>query len=904
MTMLTPTRRGLAAGAVAALAVGVTMQASLATPAPNSPFDIDGTITTALPSLESDPEITTRFSDAFGNASELGPVNASNTKLGVIHAAPKPMLASTNPNAQVDLRNVWIGSATDDTTQEDTWLYFGWERDSNKGSGVIMYEFQQSPEPVACDYTPLDVPALTAACNPFENRQPGDFLVVWDQSGSSAVIKTRYFTLGVDTDGNGEYDKAEGDTLVLGADVPLPVGTWEARYSADKFKGEGTLNLTDTIFANSPAGCVTIGNVIPGTVTGNSDTADYKDVVLADVAESVTISSCGSVRVTKVTDPPDGTGEFDYTLAREGGDPVNYAESPALPDLELTGTLTEDGDSETLVNLREGTDYTLAEEITAGAYDLESIACTLGADDPIDVTDGGTFPVEAGQQTECVITNALQQGTLNVTKVLTNDNGGTKPITGFSFTATGQGGGAAIPFEADGTNSFTVDAGTYAVAEVGVPIAGYTTTYSPNCSAVQVPAGGSATCTITNNDQAAALTLVKQVTTNSGGDALATDWRLTATSDPGGIKVIDGATTGTPAATSPVNAGTFDLSESGPGGYSPSSWVCTAGTMPDGDTVTLALGQSATCTITNDDQPATLTLVKSVTNNDGGTAAPSAWTLNADGPTDLTGTNGAPSVTAVPVDAGTYDLSETGGPSGYAASAWVCTGTGTQSDSDTVILDEGESATCTITNDDQAGTLTVNKVLVNDNGGTATTDDFSFSVNGGTAVPFEADGSNSLPVDAGTYTVTEPAVDGYTMTSNTCTDVVVPNGGTGECTITNDDQKASPSGTTTQRWVLHDTLGIVGLRPGAGQLEGALPAEATFRLYSDAGCTVLVDEETVDVTGSAASTADGVGVEDPGTYYWRVQYSGDQFNSGFTTDCGDEVTQIFVKDHLRNNLVP
>ena len=35
---------------------------------------------------------------------------------------------------------------------------------------------------------------------------------------------------------------------------------------------------------------MTIGNVIPGTVTGNSDTADYKDVVLADVADSVTIS--------------------------------------------------------------------------------------------------------------------------------------------------------------------------------------------------------------------------------------------------------------------------------------------------------------------------------------------------------------------------------------------------------------------------------------------------------------------------------------------------------------------------------------------------------------------------------------------------------------------------------------
>jgi len=49
--------------------------------------------------------------------------------------------------------------------------------------------------------------------------------------------------------------------------------------------------------------------------------------------------------------------------------------------------------------------------------------------------------------------------------------------------------------------------------------------------------------------------------------------------------------------------------------------------------------------------------------------------------------------------AGTYDLSESGGPAGYSASAWVCVG-GTQDDSDTITLALGESATCTITNDD------------------------------------------------------------------------------------------------------------------------------------------------------------------------------------------------------------
>jgi hypothetical protein len=69
--------------------------------------------------------------------------------------------------------------------------------------------------------------------------------------------------------------------------------------------------------------------------------------------------------------------------------------------------------------------------------------------------------------------------------------------------------------------------------------------------------------------------------------------------------------------------------------------------------------------------------------------------LNATGPTLLSGTT--------PVDsgagflAGTYTLSESG-PTGYTASAWVCVG-GTQNGSQ-ITVSLGESATCTITNDD------------------------------------------------------------------------------------------------------------------------------------------------------------------------------------------------------------
>jgi hypothetical protein len=88
-------------------------------------------------------------------------------------------------------------------------------------------------------------------------------------------------------------------------------------------------------------------------------------------------------------------------------------------------------------------------------------------------------------------------------------------------------------------------------------------------------------------------------------------------------------------------------------------------------------------------------------------------------------------------------------------------------------------------------TLIVKKVIDNSNGGTKSAADFSFLVDGGNAVAFEADGQNDLIVNAGTYSVTEPAVAGYATTYNNCSNVIIPNGGSAICTITNDDIPAT-----------------------------------------------------------------------------------------------------------------
>ena len=78
-------------------------------------------------------------------------------------------------------------------------------------------------------------------------------------------------------------------------------------------------------------------------------------------------------------------------------------------------------------------------------------------------------------------------------------------------------------------------------------------------------------------------------------------------------------------------------------------------------------GGDVTCTINNNDQPAQLTLVKTVTNDNGGTAVPTDWTLTATGPTPISGTIGPPRSPTAPVNAGSYALSESAGPAGYTA---------------------------------------------------------------------------------------------------------------------------------------------------------------------------------------------------------------------------------------------
>jgi hypothetical protein len=264
------------------VAATLVISAALAVPlrvlAADGPFTIDGSVPDAG---------TTELPDLSGSVKELGPLNSSTTKIGVIHNDAVPTLGLTNPNGQVDLRRAWLDTARDTSTNHD-WLYFAWERDNDSGSGFIAYEFMKNAPPAGCAYDTATDAQLISNCNPWANRTSGDFMILWDQQGGSKDLYLRTWS-------------GTAPNLTLGAPTLLDSTVSQAEYSADGFRGEAAVDLTATIFGGSTA-CRTFANTIPSTVTGNSDTADYKDTILKTAPP---ITNCTS---TTVTTPKTGAG--------------------------------------------------------------------------------------------------------------------------------------------------------------------------------------------------------------------------------------------------------------------------------------------------------------------------------------------------------------------------------------------------------------------------------------------------------------------------------------------------------------------------------------------------------------------------------------------------------------------
>lgn len=414
-------------------------------------------------------------------------------------------------------------------------------------------------------------------------------------------------------------------------------------------------------------------------------------------------------------------------------------------------------------------------------------------------SNNGAVTLAPGDEKACIITNTDVQGKIIIEKQTLPDGDQTE----FSFSGTGINEGVSL--KDGGTTEKIVVPGSYTVTEL-VPSGWDLTSIScgndtdstgninTKTASINVSANETVKCTFTNTKRGKII--IEKNAINDSNQS----FRFTnnfGNNNSNEFALVDDATTGLPKFEAEVLPGQYTVTEDAYESWKLTDINCTDPTQNSSGvlnnrqaSINVSPGETVTCTFTNRQKP-TLTVVKKVINDNGGTKTVNDFGIAFSGGDlsfDIGITSGdTTTYTAqkLTLDKGTsYTLSENN-IEGYAEGNWDCGTTGENKLSTTVELGYNQNLTCTITNDDQPGTLIVKKTVNNANGGDLAADDFNFTVNGGQSTAFEADGENQLTVDAGIYTVTEVLVDGYEPSYNNCSDIAITNGGTATCTITN-----------------------------------------------------------------------------------------------------------------------
>jgi hypothetical protein len=361
--------------------------------------------------------------------------------------------------------------------------------------------------------------------------------------------------------------------------------------------------------------------------------------------------------------------------------------------------------------------------------------------------------------------------------------------------------------------------------------------------------GEEVTCTFVNDDIAPTLKLVKTVTNDDGGTAVADDWSLSASAAfPNNDRNFSNTGGSGTFVTVLANA-EYSLLESTVAGYAAGSWSCDGGAQV-GSTITLGLDEDVTCTINNDDIAPTLKLVKTVTNDDGGTAVADDWTLSATAAAPDDGRNfsnaGGSGVFETVFANARYDLAEST-VAGYTAGSWSCNGFSLKDG--TIELGLDQDVTCTINNDDIPPRLTVIKKVINNSGGRLEASDFTVFVTGSATLgslsfPGVEDPGLTLILKAGTFDVseTDEFAQFYMATySGDCSGTLYV-GDEKTCTITNDDiRRKNQASIQIER--LDYSISDSNANGRGDQIQGSLDISNE----SEMPLTILIDEIDFDV---------------------------------------------------------
>ena len=410
--------------------------------------------------------------------------------------------------------------------------------------------------------------------------------------------------------------------------------------------------------------------------------------------------------------------------------------------LQVNGAPVTSGQS---MSFTTGVGQAIAETQQAG-YTATDVTCV--SSDPNSVNNVNTpnpeptalavVSLAATESVMCTVTNDDIAPTVTVHKVVV---GGTAVAGDFQLTLGGNpvNQDQAIP---------TISNQAIEVSEV--PVAGYDQTSvgcTDNGSGASVvhpmvlDEGQNVTCTVTNTFRAPMITVAKTVTNDSGGGLAAADFQLT----------LDGVAAAQNSAIE-VQPGPHVVGEVTQPGYLQTGIECkdnaTGATVGAAGSVVIGDGQQVTCTVSNDDIPATLTVSKQLIVNNGGQADPASFQLKID---DVN----VPQNAAQSVAAGNHTIGEVVVP-GWRLTAINCSDNVTKepvSYSGGIALALGQHVTCFVFNDDLPIDLSITK-----------TDDGLIKVAGGAPFDYTITVDNVGPGDVGlgaVVTVTDQLPVGF-----------------------------------------------------------------------------------------------------------------------------------------------
>jgi hypothetical protein len=474
------------------------------------------------------------------------------------------------PNSKADLGQFYVSSETL-ASNDHVMMYLGWTRVNTSGTTNFDFEINQAAQP---DLTTPGPKTLV--------RTAGDILVNYDFQGGAQkpTLAIRTWLAGGVWSGPTAIATPIGEAEVNRVALPNPLAAGPSPTTAPAFTfGEAAIDLT-AAGVIPPGDCSPFSSAYVKSRASNAFTSAVKDFI---APEAVSLDTCGTIVVEKVTDPAsDTTTEFGFTLT---GGPSALNESFNLVN---GGSFTSSG-------LQPGSGYNAAEVTVPTGWDLDSAVCDDGS-------DPANIDLDQSETVTCTFTN-LARADLHIVKVAERDG------VDFTFNADPPLDPASFTLQNGGQQDYLdLVPGTYGVDEVVPP--GWDLD-SASCdngdlpTAVSLAAGDDVTCTFTNNVDTGALVIhktAKHAASDSGiidhGGVTFTITNVTngtsvetITNDDGNI-CVEGL---------PVSLldGDYTITETVPVGYANASPVQTYAVDSDSDCGTASVASFVNTPLTN-----------------------------------------------------------------------------------------------------------------------------------------------------------------------------------------------------------------------------------------------------------------------------------------------------------------